>query len=261
MGVRHLEGNVPEVIQSQLRSHRSQGGVRRVAVGTQMGQINVLQGVGCALGNQPCGVDVGQVSLAAANALLERPGPRGFAQEVLIVVGLNDDGLASLELFPDKRRAHTQVGNDPNAGVGGLEAESDGFVRIVRDGEWFDGNVADFERCARLENAGGNLMRLGLPPDSVQRAGIGIDRNTMPFLEDPEAGHMVAVFVRNTDPIDAFGRNAELVEPDGDLTSTKPGVDQKPGVGRGHINRVARASTSQYANFQTHRILLKRRPS
>lgn len=59
VGVRDLEGNVPQIIQSQLRGDGPQRSIGCVAIGAQMGQINVLQLIGRAFGNQSCGIDIG----------------------------------------------------------------------------------------------------------------------------------------------------------------------------------------------------------
>jgi len=91
--------NVPEPVETELRSHRAQGRIRRVAVGAQMGEKHVFEMFGGTLRDQACSINVGEVALSAPYALFERPRARGLAQEIFVVIGFQYNGIASFELL------------------------------------------------------------------------------------------------------------------------------------------------------------------
>ena len=115
-GVGDFEVDVAEAVEPQLGGDGAQGGVGRVAVGAEVREEDVFEHIGGALGNKLCGTHVGEVALSAADALLERPRARGFLQEVFVVVGFNDDRVASLELFAHQRGGHSEIGDNTNGG-------------------------------------------------------------------------------------------------------------------------------------------------
>lgn len=91
--------NVPEPVETELRSDRAQGRIRRVTVGAQMGEKDVFEMFGGTLRDQARSIDVGEVALPAPYALFERPRARSLAQEIFVVIGFQYNGTASFELL------------------------------------------------------------------------------------------------------------------------------------------------------------------
>jgi hypothetical protein len=79
-GVGDFKVDMGKTVEPELRSDGTQGGVGRVAVGAEVLEEDVFECVGGTFGNQLRGPHIGEVTLSAADALLERPRARGFLQ-------------------------------------------------------------------------------------------------------------------------------------------------------------------------------------
>ena len=142
----NLEVDMAESVEAQLGGDGAQRGIGGVAVGAEVREKNVLEGFRGTFGNQPCGAEVGEMALAAADALLERPGARSLLQQVLVMVGFDDNGVAPPQFLPYQRGGHPEVGDNADPCARSMKPESDRFIGIVRNGKGFNINITDFKR-------------------------------------------------------------------------------------------------------------------
>jgi hypothetical protein len=77
------------------------------------------------------GVRVGKMAVTASYALLEMPGIRAVEQEIQIVIGFQDQSVATLEPCFHQLCGDSQVGAHPKPGGSVLDDETDGLFGIV----------------------------------------------------------------------------------------------------------------------------------
>ena len=85
-------------------------------------------------------------------------------------------------------------------------------------------DIADPERGAGLKRL--EPRDTFSPIDGGSRESRGIDRNAVLLREQAHATHVIGMFVRDHDGVEAFGRFADLGQPARQFAQAEPGIDQ-----------------------------------
>ncbi len=121
-----------------LGKGRERGEAGKVWVVVVLAEVGEDDVVCCAVkffAQKACHVVVGEMTKAATDALFEFPGVGAGAEEVTVVVGLEDKGLAVSEVVGKVRWEVAQVGDDGEFSSCSRSREDHGFGCIVGDGD------------------------------------------------------------------------------------------------------------------------------
>jgi len=198
---------------------------RLVTFAAQMGEIEVAQAVGHDLRGGLGGGDVGEVAVAAEDALLETPRTaRTILQHLHVMIGFEHEDIGGADAVEDEPGGVAKVGGEAEVAGGGANQITNGILRVVRNGKRFDADIADLKSRAggeklpvdlRLEMFGdiGSIGRrtffadpLGFqrPDRGVLRVAIAIDGNAKFIRQAEEAGDVIAVFVSDENGREVF---------------------------------------------------------
>ena len=246
-----------------------------VALTAEVGEVEVAQFGGHDLRGGFGGGNVGQMAMAAQDALLEAPGPaRAILQHLHIVVGFQHQDVGGTDAVEDEFGGVAEVGGKPDVRGGRAQQISHGILGIVRNGKCFDGEVGEFEgvtggekspvnfrfpSVGGLEGEIGFLAPLGFerPDGGVLGGAVAIDGD-MKFVGDAEQpADMVGMFVRNENSRKVFGCAADGGEALPDLTRGESGVHQHAGFGGLNVGAVPGGTAAQDGEFYGHRMTLE----
>src|SRR5579872_3841132 len=145
------------------------------------------------------GLPVGQVALAATDAVLQKMRIAAVLQEVLVVVCLQESRMALPEM-PDQVLANvTEVREDADSNGGGRYDEAARVCGVMRLRKRCNGEVAHRNRLPRVEDPdelrleGASQLLPGGPGDK--------DRQLISFGKDFQAADMVVVLMGNKDAL------------------------------------------------------------
>ena len=190
---------------------------------------------------------VGQMAVAAHDALLDGPGVRADFEHFEVVIGLEQEEVGAAEMIANGFGEVAEVGGDADAEAFGAEAEADGVGGVVGDGEGGDGDVADGEGLAGLE---GFELRGEVAPGDAGRGEAGqVDGDAEEASESDEAADVVGVFVGDEDGVERGGVFADGGEAVEDFAAAKAGVDEQAGAAGGEEGRVAGTGAGKYAEL------------
>ena len=130
--------DVAEAGGEQMGADGVEGALEVVAFAAEVGEKHLPEGVAGDVGEQGGGHLVGEVALAAEDALLEGPGARAAVDEILVVVGFENDELAAAEAFAGDGGGDAEIGGDAESRGAGGQDEPDGIIGIVGEGEGED---------------------------------------------------------------------------------------------------------------------------
>ena len=135
---------------------------------------------------------VGEVSAAAADALLERFGAFGALEQFGVVVGFEDGARRARQCLLRGHRHHAHVRADEERRPTVINQVSHGIRRIVRHGERRHGEVADAERLGRLEDTPA-ILHTGDGRNGIRRVAVGVEDDVRVLLvEGLDARAMIA---------------------------------------------------------------------
>jgi hypothetical protein len=130
------------------------GKVGPVAVAAQVREKHAAESVARHFAGECGGGIIAEVSVAAHDALLEHPGPRGvLLQQFQIMVGFEHERIGVADAFDDEFCRVTEVREHSDGLRAVADSESHGVLRIVRDTEGIDGQVTNFKRVASREES------------------------------------------------------------------------------------------------------------
>jgi hypothetical protein len=119
------------------------GSVRGVVDGREVAEPDVLE-VGVSGGaNKVSGLEVGEVSMSVADALLEVNGVRAVGQHVWVVIGLEDGVGGRAEEVGELRSRSADIGGDQQASVVALEEKAGVVSGVVWEVERSDAEVSN----------------------------------------------------------------------------------------------------------------------
>ena len=136
----------------KLFGHDVLSGFGGIAFAAKVRQIKLPQSCGHDMRDGLGGGDVGNVAVAAEDALFERPrAARTVLQHLHVVVGFEDEDVRMANAFEDQLGDVTKVGGKADIACTGVEDESNWILRVVREGKSLDVHIADFKACAGFE--------------------------------------------------------------------------------------------------------------
>ena len=204
---------------------------------TQLSRHNLFGGIG--------GTVVGEVSVAAEDALLEAPRAAGvFLQEFYIVIGFQQENIGSADAFDDQSGGVTKVGEETDVAGRGVEQESDGIGGVMRHGERIHNDIAHIETGAGAEYATLKL-HLKLEFDGFLRKPVAIERNFQFRAEAGKPLDVIGMLVSDQDAGQTFRRAADGGEALANLAATEAGIDEDSRFRRFQIGAVAAGTAAE----------------
>lgn len=235
-------------------------GFKAVAVAADVGEYDVSPAGAGDGGEEFAHVLVGEVAVAAGDALFGGPGafPIGL-EEAGAVVGFDDHNIDVVQALVDvggdvaevgEPRERAARGEEVVGGAGG-EGEADGFLGVMGDGEGVDLKVAETETGAGLEDLPfGGVVEPGL--DGAGGSGVGEDGEFGVLFEGVDAGGVVPVFVGEKNGVDGVEGGAGVVEELAEFAAGEAGIDENARAGGLQHGGIARAATAQDAETNRH---------
>ncbi len=190
---------------------------------------------------------IGQVTVVAADALLEGPRIRAVAQHLLVVIGLQYQDAAPLQPFGDQAGGYSQVGGYTDLPLFAGQDEADGSQCVVSHTEGLNRQVVDLKVFAV-----GELAHAVGAPDVAENTGQPcMQKNRQPELPDQrsEPTDVIGVLVGDQQTRQGVGGNADQLEPVSNFAGGQPGVYEQTRPTRFDQQRVSLAATGQQANF------------
>lgn len=242
-----------------------------VAFAAQVGEVKVAQVGGHDLRGGFGGGFVGQMAVAAEDALLEAPrAARTILQHLHVMVGFEDEDVRGADAVEHQLGDVAEVGGKTEIAGGGAQQKSDRILRVVRNGKRFDAHIADFKSRAVFKQSPVNFLfqvfraveavergffrpfGFERPDGAVLRAAIAIDRDVK-FVGDAEqSADVVGVFVRDENGGQVFRRAPDAGEALADLARRKPGVHEHAGFGGFEVGAIAAGTAAEDGEFDGH---------
>ena len=223
-----------------------------VAVAAEVAEVDVAEvGVHDLFGDVRGGV-VGEMAVAAEDALLDAPRALGVVLEQFeVVVGFEDKGVGGADAFEDELGGVPQVGQEADVSGRRMEKKSNRIVGVVRHAEGVHGQVADLEGGAGGEEAEVQA-RGGLGLDDFLGEAVAVDGNLVLGAEDGEALDVVAVLVGDEDAGEGFRGAVEGEEALANLASAEAGINEDAGVVGFEIGAVAGGTAAEDGELDGH---------
>ena len=190
--------------------------------------------------------------MPAQDSLLQAPGPmQTILQHLDIVVGLDHQHVRGADAFDHQPRDVAKVRDEAERAGAGAEEKADRVLRVVRNGEGFHREVADFKTAARDEQAiiepGGELV-----VNLVLRRTIAINRDVQFLGDADESLDMVAVLVGNQDGREVFRGAADAREAFADLPRAEPRIHQYASFIGLQVSGIAGRTAAEDGQFDGH---------
>src|SRR5579872_938369 len=190
---------------------------------------------------------VGQVAVAAHDALLHRPGIGSDLQHVEVVIGFEQQHVRAAQMELDRVRDISEIGDDADLDALRLKAKAYRVDGIMRNGEAVDFDVADGQARARLKAL--QARGTAFPIDQRRREATDVNHGS-DFLREPrQAADVIRVLVRDQDGVDAVGLLANGCQALRELLETEAGVDQDAGLLGRDQRAVSGTAAREHAKF------------
>ena len=233
-------------------AHDPMGQFRAIALAAQVAEIQMPQLCGHDLFGGSGSVFVGQVAVAAQDALFKTPrSAHAILQHLYVVIGFEHERIGWADAFNDKPGHVTEVGDESDVRAVGAEQKAHGVLRVVRDGEGIHDNVAHLEVAAGREKP--------IIESSVKRVGnrflgraVAVDGDSQFVGKAGQALDVIGVLVGDENPVQALGRAANRGQPLPDLADTETRVNEDAGFLGLHVGAVASGTAAQDRQFDTH---------
>lgn len=228
-----------------------------ITIAAEVAEVEVTQLGGHDFRGELSGGVVGQVAVAAKNALLGGPGALGVVLEHFdVVIRFEDEDVGLADAFDDEPGGVTEIGKETDIAGVGAEEESNGIVSVVRDAEGIDGDVTEFEGGAGGEEP--ELKRhLELRLDGFLGQAVAVDGNVQFAGKDAETLGVVRVLVGDENSAQVLGGPPDTEESLADLPGTEAGIDEQAGVFGLKIGTVATGAAGENGEARRHGATLK----
>ena len=241
------DADVAEADGGEMGANDVEGAFEFVAFAAEMGNEDLAKGVAGDVFEELCGGFVGQVPLAAEDALFQRPGAGGAADEIDVVVGLQDEELAAAEAFARDLGGHAEIGGHAHAGRAAGKDEADRVVGVVGEGKGQNGNIADGEGRAGGKEVPAQAFGIA---DVARGFAVGKEFEAELPAQDAEAAGMVGMLVADADGAELGGVEPGGIHAPEGFAGGDARVDEN-GRGRAFdVDAVAAAAGSQHADAQ-----------
>lgn len=226
------------------------GQVGMVAFPAEVAEVEVAQmgghdGLGC-IGR---GL-IGEVAVPPQDALFQAPGAvRAVLEHFHVVIGFQHQDVCLAHPFNHEFCHMPEIREKSNARAVDADEEADGVLGVVRNGEGFDPEVADFETGAGGEGAAieaGIQLELG----GFARGAVAVDGNAEFFSDHGEALDVIVMFVGDEDAIEILGCAADGSQSLADLAEAESGIDQQAGLIGFEVGAIACGTAAK--NSQVH---------
>lgn len=203
------------------------GELGAIAVAAEVAEVELLQvGVQDLVEDIGGGV-IGEVAVAAEDALLQTPWTSHiFLQELQVVIGFQDNDVRAADAFHDELGGMAEVREETDGASTGIQDEADGVLGVVRDGKGVDAHLTQFERGAGDEHAAVELGR-ELAFDGFAGVAIAVNGDVEFGGDGGEALDMIAVFVGDENARQPFGSAADGGQSLADLAAAEAGIDEQ----------------------------------
>jgi hypothetical protein len=160
------------------------------------------------------------------DSLLHAPRALGTRlQQFLVVIRLDHHGMCRSHALVHELGGESQIREEPERGAAMMQNEAEWFHRIVRHRKTLDINVANPEIATRNKQAP-VLRHFLVAAQSFGGEPIAVYRRLEVFAPDIEAAAVVAVLMRQEDPIDLEWIAADHAQPLESLPRTQAPIDQ-----------------------------------
>jgi len=239
--------DVGQADRGQMGAHDVKGELEVVAFATEMGEEDLLEGVAGDVGEQGGGRFVGEVALAAEDALFEGPRAEGVVHQSFVVVGFEHDELASAQAFAGELRGHAEVGGDAEAGGAAGEDEAHGRVGIVGQGERQDLDVANPEGATIGEEV---PFKLFGPADGPRGVAVGVEFQTQLLVKLANANGVVGMLVRDADGTNLGGVELGIGHAAQGFARGDARIHEESRCGAFDIDAIAATAAGEHADAQ-----------
>lgn len=210
---------------------------------------DVGEGISGDIEEEVSGEVIGEVAHTAGDSLFEVPGAAGHLEHILVVVGFEDEGTATLEVVSDEFGGHTEVGTDTEAGVGGFDDIADGGAGVV--GEWESEDLEGADREGGTFGEGGPGEGAVGVVQGLDGSEVGEEADIGELLmEGTDAADVVGMFVGEANGGDIIWVEAGGVHTAEEVTFWEAVIDEDGGMIGGDVDCVTAAAGSQYAEFK-----------
>jgi len=243
-----ISADLPEAL-----TDRAMGELRPVTVTAQVPEIQTPQFIRDDLLSDFGGSDIGEMTVAAEDALFDAPGAPGvFLEQLQVMIGLQQENIRRADAFDDQLRGIAEVGQKTEVARPRPQEKTDGIARVVWNGKSIDANVTYLKRRAGAENAAVAEFGMELIFHRLLGVPVAVNRNLEFCAQRCQALHMIAVFVCYEDAVETFWCAANSKEAIADLPPTEAGIDEQTGFFGFQISAIARRTTAQNREFDCH---------
>jgi hypothetical protein len=223
------------------------GALEFVAFAAEMGEEDLPEGVAGDVGEEGGGHLVGEVALAAEDALLERPRAGGAVDEI-------SSWLASRTTSwqPRRRSRATEVAMPRSVAMPRRESaagqhEADGLVGVVGQRKRQQLDVADGERRAGGEEVPAQPLAVA---DVARGLAVGVELHVELLAEVGQADGVVGVLVGDADGADLGGVEPRQRHAPQGFARGDAGIDQQRRRGALDVDAVAAAAGGEHADAE-----------
>lgn len=194
------------------------------------------------------GIVVGEVSLAATNALLQEGGVGSPAEHVGTVVGFNNDGMGTGQAGDGELAGVAEVGGEAEFRAGDrCIGVVDGIDGVMGDGITLDADISEGQGIPRAE---GNNAVVVLERQFAGGGAGGVHGDVVRAGKQGQSPDMVTVFMGNEDGREVFRRDPQQAQPFFQALAGYPGVLKDMGFAVGNQGSVSLASAGEQSEAQ-----------
>lgn len=219
--------------------HHAMSEFRLVAFTTQMAEIQVTQVSGHDVFDRIRTGLIGKMTVTAQDPLFQTPRTsRTFLKHFHVVVGFEHQCVGMAYAFADQSCEMAEVGGKTNVPRRGAQDKANRVLRIMRDAEGLNGNIADFKTRAR-----GKEVKLRSQPentfDFVLGVAVAIHRDPQLISQADESADMVGMLMSGQNSRKVFWSATDAGHPQADLPWAEPGVHQNTNLAGFHVGAIA----------------------
>ncbi len=179
------------------------------------------------------------MSVTGKDSLLDRPWTFCVRRkQILVVVGFDKERLGFANSFKSHFRRVPEVGKETDGGFSGMKNEANRINGVMRDAEGSDGDILDFKIRAGFDNAPILVKIETIPFKNLGGKAVAIDREGKVLEKNPQPTDVIAMFMRDDDPIQVEGGVSGQSEAGDDLPVAQTGIDKESRFGAFHNTAV-----------------------
>ena len=248
-----LQLNVGRADVMELLGHDVMRKLGLITFAAQVGEIEMAQIGGHDLRGGFRGGFIGEMTVAAEDALFQTPGAAWTVLKHLhIVIGLQYQHIRGTRAFDHQFGHVAEVGDEPDVAGRGVNQKPDRVLGVVRNGEGVHQQVGDFEARAGFKQVAVEFS-LELKFKRLLGGTIAVNRDVQLSRDAGQAVNVVAVFVGDEDGGEIFRRAPEAGQALADLARAEPGVHEHAGFVGFDISAIAGGTAAEDGEFDGHR--------